>query len=131
MDKLEEITLREINGRMHRVIAQLAAVLHASLGHLLQSQPVFFYELVMSCRNPSHRLFGTAAGEELKRRALIERLNPDGTAEIHDDIRNIVLASTDGEGLDMCLLPFSDITNNGWRKRTVGPDPRFPKQQTT
>lgn len=53
------------------------------------------YELVMKCRDKNHQLFGNT-GERLKKLRLIEE---DGS--IHGSIRNIVLSSAEGEGLEM------------------------------
>lgn len=75
----------------------LVAVTMMSLRNLLQQSPIAFYELVMLCRKPGHKLFGNA-DKELKALSLV-----DPSGHVHDSIRNIVLSATSGEGLNLSL----------------------------
>jgi len=73
-------------------------VVMISLNGLMTSNPIALYELVMLCRDKKHQLFGNT-GEVLKSYALIE---PSG--QPHDVIRDVVLAATEGEGLELRLV---------------------------
>ena len=58
-------------------------------------------ELVSLCKDSQHKLFaGTREG--LHRLALLERNGDSFT--VHDSVRNVVLSSVEGEGLDMRLV---------------------------
>ena len=72
---------------------QLVHVAMVSLKKLINDEPIVFYELVMCCRDRNHVPFGNTA-EKLQARALFP---------IHDSIRNVVLSSVVGDGLDMAL----------------------------
>lgn len=62
---------------------------------------LMFSELVEKCRNPRHQIQERFA-EELKKLMLL-----DERGEVHDSLRNIVLCSVEGEGLEMHLVsPF-------------------------
>lgn len=75
-----------------------------SLESLLESYPIAFYELVMLCRDSNHELFGNT-DEILRVHGLIE-----ADDQPHDIIRLVVLASVDGEGLDLKLVsPLAEI----------------------
>ena len=68
----------------------LVAVTMLALHHLLEQEPVAFYDLVMKCRDRDYAFFGNAR-EKLQERALVQ---PDGT--VHSSIRNIVLTAVTG-----------------------------------
>lgn len=68
-----------------------------SLRHLVDSEPLTFYELVAKCRDNNHQLFGNT-GEKLKNLALVQ-----SDESIPDTVRNIVLSAIEGEGLKMSL----------------------------
>lgn len=75
------------------------------LRHLLQENPIAFYELVMRCRDRNHQIYGDI-DQVLKRFKL---LYPNG--EIHGSIRNIVLSAVTGDGLEMELgSPIAEPT---------------------
>ncbi|MDP2967068.1 MAG: hypothetical protein Q8N87_01505 [bacterium] len=69
-----------------------------SLEHLLKSNPIVFYELVMKCRDNNYQFLGNTA-EPLEELGLVQR---DRT--VHDSIRNIVLSAAEGSGLGMKLV---------------------------
>jgi hypothetical protein len=73
-----------------------------ALRTLLTEQPIAIYELVMACRDKSHVMFGNN-GDAAHRLGLVEHLNSDGTAVIHDCVRDIILSAVTGDGLDMEL----------------------------
>ena len=77
---------------------QLVGALQLIMGGLFDEEPMAAYELVELCKDPSHVLFGNA-GAELKDRRLLE-----GDGSVHGSIRNIVLNSVEGEGLDLKLV---------------------------
>lgn len=80
--------------------APMVTLVMSSLEELIKKDPIglVFYDLVMLCRNPNYKLFGNAE-EVLRERNLIET---DG--QPHDLVRSIVLAATEGEGLEMKLV---------------------------
>ena len=61
-------------------------------------QDITFYELVMKCRDSNHEFFGNA-GEELAKLGLL-----DGSGKVHRSIKDVVLAASEGVGLDMALV---------------------------
>lgn len=76
-----------------------------SFEHLFQTKVIVAYELVMLCRDPNHKLFGDC-GQDLAALQLVEK-NPPGGGRIYwvrDQVRDIVLAMVEGEGLDMQLV---------------------------
>lgn len=90
------------------VFAALVTTVMISIDHLAQNTPIVLYELVMACRDREHRLFGRS-GQDLLELSLIERLDENGCAEIHDSIRAIVESAAAGEDLDMVIgSPIAD-----------------------
>jgi hypothetical protein len=77
----------------------LVKVTMLSLGHLMQSNPIAFYELVMKCRDLKHVFWGDT-GKVLKNLGLLE---PWDSNTPQKSIRIIVLAAVEGEGLKMKL----------------------------
>jgi len=60
--------------------------------------PTALYELVMACRDSTHIPFGKPTREILEEFGLVEDIEPSGHVQIHNDIRNIVLAATEEDG---------------------------------
>lgn len=78
-----------------------------SVSHLMKEKPIAFYELVMKCRDRDHKLFGSA-GAELRAMSL---MSDDGS--MHAAIKEIVLAATEGDGLDLKMRsPYEDAEAN-------------------
>jgi hypothetical protein len=75
----------------------LVGVTMMSVRRLTQTHPIAFYELVMLCRDPKHKLFGNT-GQALNDLSLVTN------GQVHDSIRNIVLSAIEGEGMDMTLV---------------------------
>jgi hypothetical protein len=75
----------------------LVGVVMAHLYDLMDSNPVAFYELVLLCRDPNHKLFGNTP-DVLRDSGFVR---PDG--QVHDSIRNVVLSGVTRDGLDMIL----------------------------
>jgi hypothetical protein len=75
----------------------LEAVTMFSVNELFDTEPIAFYELVEIARDPNHKPFGNA-GEKLKKLSLLQE-----NGEMHSAVREIVLAHTSGEGLDLTL----------------------------
>ncbi|HEU5122062.1 MAG TPA: hypothetical protein VFT59_04400 [Candidatus Saccharimonadales bacterium] len=65
--------------------------------------PMAFLELVLACRDRSHVLFGQA-GQFLKEAGLVSAIDENGCADIHDDVRRVVLAMVEGDGAEMRLV---------------------------
>lgn len=79
-------------------LTPLVTAAMSSLKSLMERQPIALYELVMLARDPQHKLFGNS-GSILRQLNLIEA---DG--RIHDSMRTIILAATEGDGLDLKLV---------------------------
>lgn len=73
-----------------------------SLRSLLSENSIAFYELVMSCRDRQHVLFGNTS-MVLIQHGLIESVDKDGRARIHDAVRSIVASAATGDGFDISL----------------------------
>jgi hypothetical protein len=78
-------------------VVVLVKVTLLSLDHLIKDNPIGFYELVMKCRDPQHSIWGDQQGK-LQELSLVQ---PDG--RVHQSIRNVVLSSVQGDGLEMVL----------------------------
>lgn len=84
-----------ISGREEAVALVTTCLM--SLEWLAKDHPTAFFELSCLARNHEHRLFGNT-DEILKSLFFVQ---PSGA--MHDSIRNIVLHSIEGEGLDLRL----------------------------
>jgi hypothetical protein len=74
---------------------------YKSLRSLAESDdPFLFYEFVMLCRDSNHEFWNHNTQQRLNDLSLIQA---DG--HIQDDVREVVLSATEGEGLDLTLLP--------------------------
>lgn len=86
-------------------IEPMVKVLSLSLQSLMAKNPIALYELAEKCKDTSHELFGNT-GNLLRELSLIE---PDGS--VKDIVQDIVLASVEGEGLEMHLVnPIGVLT---------------------
>lgn len=72
-------------------------VVTTALRHLLNSNPIAFYEVVMLARNPNHKMFGNTA-------AILEGLKLLVAGRLDNSTRDIILASVDGEGTSMQMV---------------------------
>ena len=68
-----------------------------SIGGLMEGLPgaLDAYELVQLCKDPSHKMFGDSL-TSLQARGLIE-----ASGKVHDSVRNIILSSAGGDGLEL------------------------------
>ena len=68
-----------------------------SIQQLMKGLPgaIDAYELVEKCKDPSHKMFGDSE------KHLIDVGLMEGPGRIHDSIKNIVLSSALGEGLEL------------------------------
>ena len=66
-----------------------------ALDNLVENAPLEFFELVSFCRDSNYQI-----KHDVKSKALL-LLQPDGS--VNDDVKEIVLAATEGEGLDLKL----------------------------
>lgn len=72
-----------------------------SIERLMRTNPIAFYELVMKCRVPAHQFFGNT------RQVLMDFALVSLNGDVHDSLRNVVLSSVSGDGLNMKLgSPF-------------------------
>lgn len=88
-----------VNG-IEEVSSAVVAV-RMNLEAVLEGNPIVFYEAVMIARDRSHVPFGNA-GEKLKEWGLLQ--SADG--QMHSTVRNVILASVEGDGLEMCIGPL-------------------------
>lgn len=79
----------------------LVRVTLMSLRSLMEENPVAFYELVALCRDSTHKLFGNTT-VVLRDLSLIE--GEGFPATVHDAIREITLAATEGELLELRMV---------------------------
>ncbi len=91
MNEIATVTLRT----GHEEVEPLVRVMMISLRSLMEEDAITFYELVCLARDPNHQPWGGTA-EKLKDLNLMES---NGT--LHDSIRNITLAATEGEMLEL------------------------------
>lgn len=97
MSELEVLKLK--NGTEE--VKPLVALVYHRLTQLIDDPKggaIVWYELVMKCRDKNHEFFGNT-GDKLKDFQLVE---PDGS--VNGSIRNVVLSSAEGDGLDMSLV---------------------------
>jgi len=81
-----------------KVFEATLVAITVSLEDLLRANFTAFYELVEIARNPNHKPFGNAVT------VLHERGLLDEDGQMHDTIRDVVLASAEGEGTRLCLV---------------------------
>jgi len=94
---LDTVTLR--TGEVHSL--GLVRTVHLLLRGLLdRGMAIPFYEAVTLARNPKHELWPGAADQ-------LGGLLDDAGA-MHRAVREIIVASVEGEGLDMKLLPITE-----------------------
>lgn len=79
--------------------AVVAAVCVSLEGLLSSGNAVAFYEVVMVARDREHRPWGNTAITSMKL-ALLD--SPMG--EMHNSVRNVILASTEGKGMEMRMV---------------------------
>lgn len=80
----------------------LVATVRFAMDRLMESTPIAIYDLTMICRDRSYKPFGKI-GPDLQALSL-GTMNPDGTMSVHESIRNIVLSSVEGDGMDMQIV---------------------------
>ncbi len=80
------------------LFAPIVSVIYLTLQELLKKQPIAFIELVSLARNPKHELFADT-GDILKDLKLIE-----SDMSIPKDVRLVILAASEGEGLGLRLV---------------------------
>ena len=89
----EVVTLR--TGK--EVPSMMVNVTLISLNHLYETNGVALYELVMLARDSSHQLWG-GTGD------VLEGLGLTQGGRLHDITRDVVLAATEGEEMQMRLV---------------------------
>lgn len=105
-DPIPTVALR--NGYEHA--EPLVRVTQMSLRNLMQEDAIAFYELVALCRDSTHKLFGNTE-ETLRNLHLIEGLREGYPATVHDAIREITLAATEGELLNLRMVnPLKEMS---------------------
>ena len=94
---MDVVTLK--NGEKER--KSLVNVTMMSLRTLMnEGKAMVVYELAELCRKPNHKPWGQT-GEDLKKLQLATEQN--GSWNVHDSIKNIILSAVEGEGLNMIL----------------------------
>jgi hypothetical protein len=96
---IETVTLR--NGKEAQ--APAVSAVFVALRRLFETDALAFYELVTACRDSSHVIFSEPIAATLTSFALLESVNADGTARIHDLTRDVVVASVEGSDFEMRL----------------------------
>lgn len=81
---------------MNGIEEPLETAIKMSVELIFERHPIAFYELVQVCRDPDHKLFGNT-GEILEAYSLLQ----EGTSRPHTAVKEVVLANTKGEGLNM------------------------------
>lgn len=89
---MELVTLK--NGS--QAFLPMVSIAMVSLHTLLEENPIAFYELVMKCRDSSHRLFGNT-------NVVLGEFNLIKDDAIDATVRGVVLSAVQGDGLDMTL----------------------------
>lgn len=82
--------------------AVMVTVTMLALESLLFTNPVALYELVTSCRDPRHVLFGNT-GAVLIERSLVQSVDEAGRGRLESYVRDIVLSGVTGDGGAMYL----------------------------
>jgi hypothetical protein len=77
--------------------APLVSVTMLSLQSLLKSDPITFYELVMVCRSPDHKVWPPS-----KEKLAQSSLTGVG-GRPHSSVRNIILSAVTGDDAEMSL----------------------------
>ena len=81
----------------------LVRTVNITLGRLMDTDPIAFYEAVMVARDSSHVPFGNTS-QSLRKMHLLES---DG--RMHDATRDVILASVDGQDFDLHLVsPYAE-----------------------
>lgn len=123
-----EASLMDLNtgaGGLAGLSDTLIRTTYLSLATLLNRHPIAFAELVSRVRDERHELVGEAA-QVLDIYGLL-----DSSGRIHQAVREIVLASTAGDGLDLRLLPASDVIGTSPSPgRPAVPSPMTDQQKT-
>ena len=100
---MEIVTLK--NGTEHD--ASLVASIRYALEKLLETHPIAFIDLVMMCRTPGYEPFGTN-GKPLADAGLVRAVGggaqTSGEWIVHEAVREVVLCSVEGEGLNMRVV---------------------------
>lgn len=68
------------------------------LKDLSKNNPILLYELAEKCRDRNHKFFGNT-GDTLREKELVQ-----SDYSMHSSIKNIVLSSIEGEGMEMRLV---------------------------
>jgi hypothetical protein len=74
----------------------LVVATNLSIKTLMEKNPMAFYDLVEKCRNKDYKFFGD-------NEKILEDLSLINNGRPHESIRNIILSSVEGEGLEMTL----------------------------
>lgn len=62
------------------------------------------WDLVRVCRDHSFVITSDNSRKTLVRRGLIKHFNADGSAVVHDSIRDVVMSAVQGNGLNMRIV---------------------------
>lgn len=99
-------------------IEPMVKVVSLSLQTLMAENPIVLYELAEKCKDSSHELFGKS-GDLLRELSLIE-----SNGSVRDIVQDIVLASIEGEGLEMHLVnPIGVLTADETQAERISAEP--------
>ncbi len=108
-DVREEPALVTLRNGSEEAVVLVNTIMFVIRGLFDNGKFMIFYELVETCRDKNHKLFGDS-GKQLEELQLIN-LTEDGTAQVHQSIRNIVLSCAEGEGMGLSVIdPRADVT---------------------
>lgn len=97
---------------------------YVSLSSLVKAEPIAFLELVELARSDQQGLGENPAQVALSLRGLVD---PPG--RLHEAVREVVLASTVGDGLDLRLRPLSEVIPEAFVPSPVTPEPMTDEQK--
>ena len=98
----EENKMATLRNGSKEAVALVNTIMLAIRGLFDSGKFMIFYELVETCRDKDHKLFGNS-GKQLEELQLISLIE-DGKAHVHESIRNIVLSCAEGEGMGLSII---------------------------
>lgn len=101
-DAVEQPALVRLRNGSEEAVVLVNTIMLVIRGLFDSGKFMIFYELVETCRDKNHKLFGDS-GKQLEELRLINLIE-DGTAQVHQSIRNIVLSCAEGEGMSLSVV---------------------------
>ena len=101
-DTVEQPALVRLRNGSEEAVVLVNTIMMVIRGLFDNGKFMIFYELVETCRDRDHKLFGES-GKQLEELRLISLIE-DGKAHVHESIRNIVLSCAEGEGMGLSIV---------------------------